>query len=55
MDEKRASRIKYETQGNVFDKEQWDEMSNFMVDAMIRLEKTFKNHILKVNTELKHT
>lgn len=53
LDDKRASRIKYETQGNIFDKEQWDKMSDFMVDAMIRLEKTFKSHILKVNTELK--
>ena len=30
-------------------------MSDFMVDAMVRLEKTFKSHMLKVNAELKHT
>ena len=55
LDDKRASRIKYETQGNVFDKSEWEKMSNFMVDAMIRLEETFKKHMTKVNTELKHT
>ena len=55
LDDKRASRIKYETQGNVFDKEQWEQMSDFMLDAMIRLEKTFKSYMLKVNSELKNT
>jgi len=55
LDDKRASRIKYETEGNVFEKEQWDKMSDFMVDAMVRLEKTFKSYMLKVNAELKYT
>ena len=42
LDDKKASRIKYETQGNVFDKSEWEKMSSFMIDAMIKLEKTFK-------------
>lgn len=55
LDDKRASRIKYETDGNVFDKEQWEKMSDFMLDAMIRLEGTFKSFMSKVTAELNHT
>jgi len=55
LDDKRASRIKYETQGNIFDKEQWETMANFMVNAMIKFENIFKNYMSKVNIELKPT
>lgn len=55
LDDKRASRIKYETQGNIFDKEQWEGMVSFMVNSMIKFERTFKNYMSKVNMELKHT
>ena len=55
LDDKRASRIKYETQGNIFDKEQWEAMANFMVNAMINFENTLKSHMLKVNDALKNT
>jgi len=30
-------------------------MANFMVDAMINFENTFKSHMSKVNAELKNT
>ena len=55
LDDKRASRIKYETNGNVFEKEQWEAMSNFMIESMIKLENTFKNYMSKVNEQLKNT
>jgi hypothetical protein len=55
LDDKRASRIKYETNGNVFEKEQWENMSNFMIDAMIKFENIFKNYMLEVNKQLKNT
>lgn len=54
LDDKRASRIKYETNGNVFDREQWEQMSYFMLEAMIKLENTFKSFMAKVTSELNH-
>jgi hypothetical protein len=55
LDDKRASRIKYETQGNIFDKEKWTSMVDFMANAMIKFENTLKNYMSQVNFELKHT
>jgi hypothetical protein len=55
LDDKRASRIKYEnTKFNVFDKDCWEEMINFMVDAMVRLERSLKTPIKKVAPKLKN-
>jgi len=49
LENKRACRIKYENnEFNVFDKDCWDNMIEFMVDGMIRLEPAFKNPIKKV-------
>jgi len=50
LDDKRASRIKYELNSvNVFNKEDWDKMIEFMTDGMVRLESTFKKSIQKIN------
>lgn len=50
LDDKRASRIKYELNTvNVFNKEDWDSMIDFMTDGMIRMEKTFSKIIQKMN------
>ncbi|MCK7549029.1 DUF4268 domain-containing protein [Marinobacter koreensis] len=53
LDEKRACRIKAETVGNVYDREQWDEMINFMVDAMCRLEASLKSPVREVWEQVK--
>ena len=53
MDGKRACRIKAETSGDVFDKEQWDAMLAFMVDSMVRLENALKTQLKRVNQKLK--
>ncbi len=54
LEEKRACRIKYEnSNANVFEKENWDEMIKFLSDGMIRLESSFKEPLKKINTELK--
>jgi predicted transcriptional regulator len=34
---------------NVFNKEDWDEMIDFMTNGMIRIENTFKKTIQKIN------
>lgn len=53
LDDKRACRIKSEKPGNVFDKEQWDKMIEFMADSMDRMEKSLKPMIKKVGGQLK--
>jgi hypothetical protein len=53
LDEKRASRIKVETDGNLFDEEQWDKMIEFMTDNMVIAEKTFKPYLQKISRKLK--
>ena len=54
LDDKRASRIKYENQTfNVSDKELWPEMIEFMSDGMVRFEETLKEPLKKVNRKLK--
>lgn len=54
LENKRACRIKSEAPGNVFDKDHWGEMIEFMTDSMVALEKAFKSPIKKVGMKLKH-
>jgi len=53
LNDRRASRIKIETDGNIFEKEQWDSMIEFMTDNMVNLENAFKPHLQKINKQLK--
>ncbi|KAB2784581.1 DUF4268 domain-containing protein [Brucella anthropi] len=52
LEGKRACRIKIEKTGNVTDREQWPEMINFMVDAMMRLDKTFRSRLAEIGSTL---
>jgi hypothetical protein len=50
LDNKRASRISiYFENGTLKDKETWEDLQGKMVDAAIRLEKAFKEHIKKLD------
>lgn len=54
LDERKASRIKHEIiDVNLYDKDDWGKMITFMVDGMVRLEKTFKFKLAKINQKLK--
>jgi hypothetical protein len=54
LNDKRASRIKYENQSfNVFDKDCWYDMIEFMTDGMIKLENALKEEVKKVGIILK--
>lgn len=56
LDDKRASRIKYENpEFNVFEKDQWNEMIAFMTDGMVRMEKALKEPLKEVQKKLKST
>lgn len=48
LEGKRACRIKAEIPLNVFDREQWNEMINFMTDAMCRLEPAIKGPLRQI-------
>ena len=39
LDDKRACRVKAEAEGNIYERERWEEMIEYMTDAMVRLEK----------------
>ena len=55
LDDKRASRIKYENpEFNVFEKDQWPEMIKFMSDGMVRLENAFRNPLKEVNRKVRN-
>ncbi|MGQ2969063.1 MAG: DUF4268 domain-containing protein [Allorhizobium sp.] len=45
LEGRRACRIKSERAGNIFDREQWPAMIEYMVDAMIRLDQTFRGRV----------
>ena len=53
LDEKRACRIKSETPGNIFEKEQWDDMLTFMVDSMFKLEHAFRHPLNILKNKIK--
>lgn len=54
LEEKRACRIKYENLSfNVYDRENWDKMVQFLSDGMFRLERGFKEPLKKINAKLK--
>ena len=45
LDNKRGSRVKAETTGNILDRSLWDDMINFMIESMIHIETAFKIHL----------
>jgi CRISPR/Cas system CSM-associated protein Csm3 (group 7 of RAMP superfamily) len=53
LEHRRACRIKSEAEGNIFEREQWPQMIEFMTDAMVQIEKAFKEPLSKINQELK--
>ncbi len=53
LDNKRACRIKAETNGNIYDKESWDDMIQFMIEKMISLESSFKKYIPELSDKIK--
>lgn len=55
MDEKVSCRIKHEISGvSIFEKEEWNDMINFLVDSAERMANTFKEPVRKLNIETKN-
>ncbi len=54
LDDKKACRVKYELNDvNVFNKDDWQKMTEFMVDGMIRMEKAFREPLAKIGPKVK--
>jgi hypothetical protein len=54
LDTKKASRIKNElTNVSLYEKEDWDEMINFVIESMIQMEEAFKTPLKTINRALK--
>ena len=53
LDDKRASRIKYENSDfNVFEKEQWSDIVDFLSDGMVRMEQALQKHINQIQKNI---
>jgi hypothetical protein len=53
LEGKRACRIKSEMAGNIFDRDQWPAMIDFMIGAMVRMENAFKEPLAAINRKLR--
>ena len=53
LDNKKASRVKYEKPFDGYNKDVWNEMIPFMVESMNKLERAFKEPLAKINAQLK--
>ncbi len=54
LDSKKARRIKQELKNvSLYEKDDWDKMTEFMMDSMIKIEEAFKKPLQKINKQLK--
>ena len=51
MDEHKSCRIEAKSAGNVFDRDQWETMIDFMTDAMFRLERALKEPLRQCSAQ----
>jgi len=55
MDNNKTSRIKLELPGvSYFNENDWDKMMEYLIDASVRMEKAFREPIMKLNNKLKN-
>jgi hypothetical protein len=48
LDAKRACRLKWQREGNIFNRELWPEMIPFMVSAMLKFEEVLRRRIQQI-------
>jgi hypothetical protein len=53
LEGKQACRIKSEMAGNIFDRDQWPAMIEFMTGAMVRMENAFREPLAVINRKLR--
>ena len=55
MDEKVSCRFRYQLEEvNVFEKDDWPQMIEFLIDASVRMEKAVRGHVKKLNAYTKN-
>lgn len=50
---KQACRVKSEMAGNIYDRDQWPELIDFMTGAMVKMESAFKEPLAGINRKLR--
>ena len=53
LEGKRACRIKAEMPGNIFDRDQWPTLIEFMTGVMVRIENAFREPLAAINRKLR--
>jgi hypothetical protein len=53
LDDGQASRIKSEAVGNIFDREQWPALVEFMTNTMVKMENAFREPLVDINRRLR--
>lgn len=53
LDHRRACRIKSEADADMFEREDWPRMIEFMTDSMVRIERTFREPLQKLNSDVR--
>lgn len=53
LEGKRACRIKSEMAGNIFERDEWPALIDFMTDAMVKMETAFREPLAAVNRKLR--
>jgi Domain of unknown function (DUF4268) len=53
LDQKRAARVKSEMEGNIFDDAQRPALISFMIDAMLRFERSFKEPLAQIQQKIR--
>ncbi|HAN10622.1 MAG TPA: hypothetical protein DCP90_08445 [Clostridiales bacterium] len=55
LEDKKAARVKYEIKDvDVFNKDNWEKMMRFMIDAMVRMENSFRDEMKMIANKLKN-
>lgn len=52
LDDRRACRIKFEMAGNIFEREEWPPLIEFMTNGMYRMEVAFREPLVEINQKL---
>lgn len=53
LDHRRACRIKCETEADMFKRDDWPSLIEFMTDAMVRIENAYRGPLLKLNEDIR--
>lgn len=53
LENRRACRVKVEEDGNIFDEDEWPQMTHFLVDALVRMERAIRPVLSELGQRLR--